>query len=26
VRPDAVEWIDDQTAECAFCGNIIKAE
>ena len=26
VRPDAIEWIDDQTAECAFCGSIIKAE
>jgi hypothetical protein len=26
VRPDAVEWIDDQTAECAFCGNIIRVE
>lgn len=26
VRPDAVEWIDDQTAECAFCGSILRAE
>lgn len=26
VRPDAVEWIDDQTAECAYCGSILHAE
>jgi hypothetical protein len=26
VRPDAVEWIDDRSAECAYCGSILQAE
>ena len=26
VRPDEVEWIDTQTAECAFCGSPIRPE
>ncbi len=26
VRPDEVEWLDGQTAECAFCGSPIRAE
>lgn len=26
VRPDEVEWIDEATAECAFCGTPLRAE
>lgn len=26
VRPDQVEWIDDSSAECDFCGAILQAE
>jgi hypothetical protein len=25
VRPDEVEWLDDVTAECAYCGSPIRA-
>jgi hypothetical protein len=25
-RSDAVEWIDATSAECAYCGGIIKTE
>ena len=24
LRSDEVEWIDEQSAECAFCGSVIK--
>jgi hypothetical protein len=24
VRPDEVEWLDDVTAECAYCGSPIR--
>jgi hypothetical protein len=24
VRPDEVEWLDDATAECAYCGNPVR--
>ncbi len=24
VRPDEVEWLDDSTAECAYCGSPIR--
>jgi hypothetical protein len=24
IRPDEVEWLDDVTAECAYCGSPIK--
>ncbi len=24
VRPDEVEWLDDVTAECAYCGSLIR--
>jgi hypothetical protein len=24
VKPDEVEWLDDVTAECAYCGNVLK--
>lgn len=24
VRPDEVEWLDDQTAECAYCGSPLR--
>ncbi len=26
VRPDEVEWLDDITAECAFCGSPLRKE
>lgn len=26
VRPDEVEWLDEVTAECAYCGSPIRAE
>ncbi|MEW6028645.1 MAG: hypothetical protein ACOYZ8_01300 [Chloroflexota bacterium] len=26
VRPDEVEWLDEATAECAFCGSPVRAE
>ena len=26
VRPDEVEWLDDVTAECAFCGSPVRGE
>ena len=26
VRPDEVEWLDDITAECAFCGSPVRGE
>ncbi len=26
VRPDDVEWIDATSAECAFCGTVLRAE
>jgi hypothetical protein len=26
VRPDEIEWIDNQTAECAYCGSPIRPE
>jgi hypothetical protein len=26
LRPDEVEWIDDQTAECAYCNSPIRPE
>ena len=26
VRPDEVEWMDEQTAECAYCGSPIRPE
>ena len=26
VRPDEVEWLDDVTAECAYCGSPIRSE
>ncbi len=25
VRPDEVEWLDNSTAECAYCGSIVTA-
>jgi hypothetical protein len=24
VRPDEVEWLDDTTAECAYCGSPLR--
>lgn len=24
IRPDEVEWLDDVTAECAYCGSLIR--
>jgi hypothetical protein len=24
LRPDQVEWIDAQSAECAYCGSVIR--
>jgi hypothetical protein len=24
VRPDEVDWLDDVTAECAYCGSLIR--
>ncbi|HNF93806.1 MAG TPA: hypothetical protein PLQ75_04060 [Anaerolineales bacterium] len=26
VRPDEVEWLDDVTAECDYCGSPVRAE
>jgi hypothetical protein len=26
VRPDEIEWIDERTAECAYCGTPLRAE
>lgn len=26
VRPDEVEWLDDATAECVFCGSPVRQE
>ena len=26
VRPDEVEWLDDATAECAYCGSPVRGE
>ena len=26
LRADQVEWVDDQSAECAYCGSVIRAE
>jgi len=26
VRPDEVDWLDDVTAECAFCGSPVRGE
>jgi hypothetical protein len=26
VHPDEVEWLDDVTAECAFCGSPLRRE
>ncbi len=26
LRPDEVEWLDDATAECAFCGSPVRGE
>jgi hypothetical protein len=26
IRSDVVEWVDESSAECGFCGGIIKAE
>jgi hypothetical protein len=26
VRPDEVEWLDEQTAECDYCGSPVRAE
>jgi hypothetical protein len=26
VRPDEVEWLDDITAECAYCGSPVREE
>ena len=26
LRPDEVEWLDDVTAECAYCGSPVRAE
>jgi hypothetical protein len=26
VRPDEIEWLDDITAECAYCGSPLRAE
>lgn len=26
VRPDEVEWLDDTTAECAYCGSPLREE
>ena len=26
VHPDEVEWLDDVTAECAFCGSPLRSE
>lgn len=26
VKPDEVEWLDDITAECAYCGSPVRDE
>jgi hypothetical protein len=26
LRPDEVEWLDEATAECAFCGSPVRGE
>lgn len=26
IRPGEVNWVDDITAECEFCGNMVRAE
>lgn len=26
LRPDEVEWLDDSTAECAYCGSPVREE
>jgi hypothetical protein len=26
VRPDEIEWLDDFSAECAYCGSPLRAE
>jgi hypothetical protein len=26
VRPDEVDWIDDRTAVCDYCGSVVKSE
>ena len=26
IRPDEVEWLDDLTAECAYCGSPVREE
>ena len=26
IRPDEVDWLDDVTAECAFCGSPVRGE
>jgi len=26
VRPDEVRWLDDDRAECTYCGSVLKAE
>jgi len=26
VRPDEVDWLDDLTAECSYCGSPVRAE
>jgi predicted RNA-binding Zn-ribbon protein involved in translation (DUF1610 family) len=26
LRPDEVEWLDDASAECPYCGGVIRAE
>ena len=26
VRSDEVEWVDDVTAECPYCGSVVRAE
>lgn len=26
LRPDEVDWVDETSAECAYCGGVVKAE
>jgi hypothetical protein len=26
VRPDEIEWLDDITAECAYCGSLLREQ
>jgi hypothetical protein len=26
VRPDEIEWLEDNTAECAYCGSPVRAQ